>query len=165
MKKSVSATTRKPRTGEKDGLEYFFKSVREFRQMIAQKEFMEWAEYAGNLYGTPLKWVKNELNAGIDVILEIDIEGAKQIHNQYPQATLIFLSPPSLAVLEERLKNRGTESAEKVDWRLNKAKDEMLEKHIFQREVVNDSLEKAVNKLEDIVYAERAKHAPSVSSS
>jgi guanylate kinase len=164
IKKSVSATTRKPRQGEQNGLDYFFKSQAEFQQMIDQKELMEWAEYAGNLYGTPLKWVENELKAGIDVILEIDTEGAKQIHNQYPQATLIFLSPPSLAVLEQRLKNRDTESTEKIIWRLNKAKEEITEKHIFQCEVVNDRVDEAVNNLERIVYTERAKPASSVSS-
>ena len=165
IKKSISATTRKPRQIERDGCEYFFKTIAEFRQMIAQSEFMEWAEYAGNLYGTPLKWVENELKAGVDVILEIDIEGAKQIHSQRPKATFIFLSPPSLAVLEQRLKDRGTETIEKVNWRLNKAKEEMGEKQIFQYEIVNDKVEEAVNNLEKIVYAERAKHPSGVSSS
>ncbi len=126
---------------------------------------MEWAEYAGNLYGTPIMWVQKELKEGVDVILEIDIQGAKQIHSQYPQATLIFISPPSLAVLGERLKNRATESMEKVAWRLDKAKEEIREKHIFQCEIVNDSLDEAVNNLERIVYAERAKHASGISSS
>ncbi len=164
IKKSVSATTRKPRQGEQNGIDYFFKSPAEFQEMIDRNELMEWAEYAGNLYGTPLKWVLNELKEGSDVILEIDIEGAKQIHSQYPLATLIFLSPPSWAVLEQRLKDRDTETAEKIAWRLNKAKEELMEKSIFQCEVVNDRVEDAVNNLERIVYAERAKHAPSVSS-
>jgi guanylate kinase len=165
IKKSVSATTRKPRQGERNGLDYFFKSQADFQKMIDQKELMEWAEYAGNLYGTPLKWVEDELKEGVDVILEIDIEGAKQIHNKYPQSILIFLSPPSLLVLEQRLKNRDTETAEKIAWRLNKAKEEITEKHIFQCEVVNDRVDEAVNNLEHIVYAERAKHSRSFSSS
>ena len=134
IKKSVSATTRKPRLGEQNGIDYFFKSKEEFRQMIDQRDFMEWAEFAGNFYGTPINWVKEELAQGIDVILEIDIQGAKQIHNQYSAATLIFLSPPSLDILKERLNTRGTESPEKIAWRLKKAEEEMAAKtHIRTR--------------------------------
>ncbi len=155
IKKSVSATTRKPRLGEQNGIDYFFKSKDEFRQMIDRGDLMEWAEFAGNFYGTPINWVKDELKHGIDVILEIDIQGAKQIHSQYSEATLIFLSPPSLAELKERLNTRGTESAEKIAWRLKKAEEELAEREMFKYEVVNDHLEQAVNNLRSIVYAGR----------
>ena len=155
IKKSVSATTRQPRPGERNGIDYFFKSQPQFQQMIKEHHLMEWAQFADNFYGTPLNWVADELDSGTDVILEIDIQGAKQIHQHYPQTTLIFLSPPSLSALENRLKNRATETAEKLAWRLNKAKEEMEQRHIFQYEIVNDSVEEAVNKLADIVYAKR----------
>ncbi len=155
IEKSISVTTRKPRPGEINGKDYFFTSVEEFKEMVKQGQFMEWAEFTGNLYGTPVKWVKDRLSKSIDVILEIEIQGAKQIHSQYPEACLIFISPPSIDTLEKRLKNRATESAEKLALRLSKANQEMSEKHMFQYEVLNDNLDEAVKSLADIVYSKR----------
>lgn len=155
IQKSISATTRKPRTGEENGQDYFFVSKEEFENMVKHDLFMEWAEFTGNLYGTPISWVKNKLKQGIDVILEIEIQGAKQIHDKYPEACLIFLSPPSIQALEERLKNRNTESPEKRALRLSKASEEMAARPMFQYEVINDDLDKAVKLLEEIVYSKR----------
>lgn len=160
IEKSISATTRKPRPLEENGKDYFFVDKAKFDRMVTGSEFMEWAAYAGNCYGTPVKWVKERLANGIDVILEIEIQGAKQIHQQYPEACLIFLSPPSLAVLEQRLKNRATESTKKLTLRLNKAKEELSEKNIFQYEVINDNIEEAVKNLEQIVYSKRVNDNP-----
>ncbi len=155
IEKSISVTTRKPRASEENGQDYFFVSKNEFDRMVEENLFMEWAEFTGNFYGTPIQGVKAKLSQGKDVILEIEIQGAKQIHNQYPEACLIFLSPPSLSVLEERLKGRATESPDKLALRLSKAGEEMAERHIFQYEVINDILDNAVKTLEDIVYAKR----------
>jgi len=155
LKRSVSVTTRPMRPGETEGQAYFFKSRPDFQRMIDNGEFMEWAEFAGHLYGTPRNWVNKELDEGEDVILEIEVQGAKQVHNLYPPAVLIFISPPSFEELEERLRLRGTESEEKIQQRLAKAREELLERNIFQYEVVNDVIDSAVTKLVHIVYAER----------
>ncbi len=155
IEKSISVTTRSRRPGEEHGKDYFFVSKAEFDQMVALGEFMEWAEFAGNFYGTPIKWVQSKLTEGIDVILEIEIQGAKQIHRLCPYASLIFLSPPSIPILEQRLRDRATESPEKLALRLNKAKEELSERHIFQYEVINDNLDEAVKNLANIVYALR----------
>lgn len=155
IEKSISVTTRKPRASEENGQDYFFVSKEEFDRMVDENLFMEWAEFTGNFYGTPIQGVKDKLKQGKDVILEIEIQGAKQIHSRYPHACLIFLSPPSISVLEERLKGRNTESPEKLALRLSKAGEEMAERHIFQYEVINDNLDNAVKTLEDIVYARR----------
>jgi guanylate kinase len=155
--KSVSVTTRSRRPGEDEGVDYFFRSPVEFEQMIDSQQFMEWAEFAGNLYGTPESWVLEQLNKSKDVILEIEVHGAKQIMERFPQAVFIFLSPPSLEALRQRLKGRGTESAEMVVLRLTKARQEMREKGLFHYEVVNDNIDDAVNNLKHIVYAERCR--------
>ncbi|MBS1998469.1 MAG: guanylate kinase [Cyanobacteria bacterium SZAS LIN-2] len=155
LKQSVSVTTRPMRPGEKEGQSYFFRTRAEFEAMVKNGEFMEWAEFAGHLYGTPRAWVYEQLNEGEDVILEIEVQGAKQVHSLYPPAVLIFISPPSFEELEERLRLRGTESEEKIQQRLAKAREELLERNIFQYEVVNDVLDSAVAKLVHIVYAER----------
>jgi guanylate kinase len=155
LKQSVSVTTRPMRPGEKEGQSYFFRTREEFEAMEANGEFMEWAEFAGHLYGTPRAWVYNQLDEGVDVILEIEVLGAKQVHSLYPPAILIFVSPPSFEELEERLRLRGTESEEKIQQRLAKAREELLERNIFQYEVVNDVVDSAVTKLVHIVYAER----------
>jgi guanylate kinase len=155
LKKSVSVTTRSARPHEVEGVDYFFRSTDQFMTMVKENQFMEWAEFAGNYYGTPSQWVLQELAAGFDVILEIEVQGAKQIHERHPQAILIFLSPPSFEALKERLEKRATEPPDKLAIRLAKAKQEMKEKSLFQYEVVNDNIEEAVNKLRDIVYSER----------
>jgi guanylate kinase len=155
IEKSISVTTRKPREAEENGQDYFFVSKKEFDRMVDEDLFMEWAEFTGSFYGTPIQGVKDKLKQGKDVILEIEIQGAKQIHSKYPDACLIFLSPPSISVLEERLKGRNTESPEKLALRLSKADEEMAERHIFQYEVINDNLDEAVKTLQHIVYARR----------
>jgi guanylate kinase len=123
--------------------------------MVERNEFMEWAEFAGNCYGTPKSWVNAQLKAGHDVLLELEVQGARQIHSQSPAAILIFISPPNFNELEERLRARATETAEIILVRLQKAKQELQEKNVFQYEVVNDKLEDAANNLAHIVYAER----------
>jgi guanylate kinase len=157
LRKSVSVTTRAIRVKETEGVDYFFKTAEEFKALKDAQEFMEWAEFAGNCYGTPCQWVLDQIKAGIDVILEIEVQGAKQIKRKYPKAVLVFMSPPSFDVLQERLRGRATEDEEKLALRLNKAKHELTEKHLFQYEVVNDDIEEAVNNLQHIVYAERCR--------
>lgn len=157
VQKSVSVTTRVKRASEHEGIDYFFKSREQFEIMKKAQAFMEWAEFAGNCYGTPRAWVEQMLASGCDIILEIDVQGAKQVRKSHKEAILIFVSPPSFAALEERLRGRATETEAKLTFRLNKAKEELEEKAIFHYEVINDNLEDAVNKLADIVYSERVR--------
>ena len=154
---SVSATTRKMREGEKEGINYFFKTKKEFQEMINSDQFLEWAEFAGDFYGSPKFNINNYLSCGKDVILEIEIQGAKQIKEKCPDSVLIFLAPPSFEILEERLIKRQTDSIEKVKIRLKKAKQEMSETKLFHYLVVNDELKDAVDKVISIIYAERVK--------
>jgi guanylate kinase len=157
LRKSVSVTTRPMRATEAEGVDYFFRTAEQFKELKDKQEFMEWAEFAGSCYATPCQWVIDQTNEGIDVILEIEVQGAKQIKRKYSQAVLVFVSPPSFEALRERLRGRATEDEEKVTLRLNKAKQELTEKHLFQYEVVNDDIEEAVNSLQHIVYAERCR--------
>jgi len=157
LTKSVSVTTRALRPNEVEGTDYFFRTGEEFTAMLDSGSFMEWAEFAGNLYGTPREWVLEQLNQGCDVILEIEVQGAKQIKECFPQAVLIFLSPPSMEELKQRLRNRATEKPAEFHLRLAKARLEMREKNVFYYEVVNDNIEDAVNNLAHIVYAERCR--------
>jgi guanylate kinase len=155
--RSVSVTTREKRTGEQEGLDYFFKSTEEFHEMRHQNLLMEWAEFAGSLYGTPRAWVEDQLHKGTDVLLEIEVQGAKQIRERFPSSVLIFLSPPSIETLAARLTGRATETPEKIALRLNKASLEMTQKHLFHYEVVNDNIDEAVSNLMHIIYAERCR--------
>jgi guanylate kinase len=155
--KSVSATTRDKRPDEVEGVDYFYKTPEQFYDMVESEQFLEWAEFAGNNYGTPKEWVLEQIRNGMDVILEIEVHGAKQIKSSLPDAILIFLSPPSFEALKERLRNRGTETPAKIALRLTKARQEMREKHQFHYEVVNDNIDEAVNNLAHIVYAERCR--------
>lgn len=154
---SVSATTREKRTGEKEGVNYFYKTKEEFEKMIKADEFLEWAEFAGDYYGSPKFTINNYISCGKDVLLEIEVQGAKQIKAKAPEAILIFLAPPSFEALEERLIKRQTESIEKVKVRLKKAKEEMKEVKLFSYIVVNDDLDEAVENLLSIIKAERCK--------
>ena len=154
---SVSATTRQMREGEKEGVNYFFKTKEEFQDMISSDQFLEWAEFTGDFYGSPKSNINNYLSCGKDVILEIEIQGAKQIKQKCPDAVLIFLAPPSFEVLEERLIKRKTESIDKVKIRLNKAKQEMKETGLFHYIVVNDDLKKAVDNVIGIIDTERCR--------
>ena len=116
---SISATTRNPRIGEKDGENYYFISDKRFKDMIDKKEFLEWAQFAGNYYGTPLSTVNEKIEKGFIVLLEIEVEGAKQIKEKFPESISIFLLPPSKEELEKRIRNRGTEKEEAIDRRLS----------------------------------------------
>lgn len=124
-KYSISMTTRQMREGEQDGIDYFFKTREEFEKLIEADEFIEYAEYVGNYYGTPVQYVKDTMNAGHDVFLEIEVEGAKQVRKKFPDALFIFLAPPSLDHLTERLIGRGTESKEKIESRVKEAKKKL----------------------------------------
>lgn len=155
LSKSVSMTTRPKRDGEIEGHEYFLKTEEEFKELQKAGEFLEYAEFAGYLYGTPESWVEEQIQNGIDVLLEIEVQGAMQVRETCPDAVLIFLSPPSYGELEARLRNRATESAERIALRLEKAKEEIQCRNFFDYEVINDNIEEAVGNLAYIVYAER----------
>lgn len=157
VKKSVSVTTRPRRSTEQDGVDYFFVDKDRFDELIKEDAFLEWAEFAGAYYGTPRDWVNEQVKAGFDVLLEIEVQGAMQVRERCPSALLIFLSPPSFEELEARLKGRATETPEKIALRLAKASEEMKQKHLFHYEVVNDNLEEAAKNLIRIVYDERSK--------
>lgn len=144
---SVSATTRPPRPGEADGVDYFFMSRSDFLEKAAADGFIEWAEYSGNCYGTPKDKVREHLDAGANVILEIEVQGALQVKEKFPDAQLIFVMPPSLEALEERLRGRGTESEEVIQRRLDTAKVELEEKMKYDYQLVNDDLDEAFQKL------------------
>ena len=154
---SVSATTREKREGEKEGTNYFYKTKETFKKMIEAEEFLEWAEFAGDYYGTPKFSANSYLSCGKDILLEIEIQGAKQIKQQCPDAVLIFLAPPYFEALEERLIKRHTESIEKVKVRIKKAKEEMKQVNLFHYLVINDKLDEAVENVISIIQAERCK--------
>ena len=140
---SVSATTRKPRQGETEGVQYHSLEAEDFRERVEKGEFLEWAEVHGNLYGTPRASVEQELTRGLDVILEIDVQGARQVRKKMPDAVTIFVHPPSLEILEERLRSRGTEKEEELEQRLRNALEENLEKDDYGYVVLNDQLYRA----------------------
>ncbi|MDE7198572.1 MAG: guanylate kinase [Lachnospiraceae bacterium] len=155
---SISATTRAPRPGEEDGREYFFLSREQFERKIADKALIEYAEYCGNYYGTPRDYVEKELADGRDVILEIEIQGALKIREQYPNALLLFVSTPSAKELRRRLSGRGTETEEVIDRRLHRAAQEAEGIEEYDYIVINDDLETCVRELHEIIEA--AHHAP-----
>lgn len=148
---SVSATTRLPRDEEVDGREYYFVTKKRFRQMIQEGKLLEWAEFAGNCYGTPRLAVEEKLQQNISVLLEIEIEGAKQIKKTFPQAFRIFILPPSFDELEHRLRQRDTESEEAILRRLERAKEEIALKEEFDRQIINDDLETALTDLITVI--------------
>ncbi len=154
---SVSATTRAPRAGEVEGRSYFFMSRDAFLEKVEKGGFIEWAEYSGNCYGTPKDKVDEQLDAGRDVILEIEVQGALQVKELLPDTKLIFIEPPSLEVLEKRLRGRGTESEEAIARRLRTAKVELDEKMKYDYTLVNDDLEEAFQELRS--YMESADEA------
>ena len=151
---SISATTRKPRTGETDGVDYFFKTREEFEQMIQNKQLLEYAEYVGNYYGTPLEYVENTLATGKDVFLEIDVQGAIQVRELMPEGVFIFLTPPNLNELESRIVNRGTDSDEVIAKRMKTAREESELMKYYDYSVVNDTVDNAVQKIEAIIQTE-----------
>ena len=151
---SISATTRQPRTGETDGVDYFFKTRGEFEQMIQNKQLLEYAEYVGNYYGTPLEYVENTLATGKDVFLEIDVQGAIQVRELMPEGVFIFLTPPDLNELESRIVNRGTDSDEVIAKRMKTAREELELMKYYDYSVVNDTVDNAVQKIEAIIQTE-----------
>ncbi|MBZ0187562.1 MAG: guanylate kinase [Candidatus Obscuribacterales bacterium] len=159
--KSVSVTTRAIRDGEQEGVDYFFRSVEQFQSMVENGEFLESAQFAGHFYGTPEDWVEDKVAQGMDVILEIEVQGARQVREKCPNAVLVFLSPPNFEALEERLKGRGKDTKEMIMVRLEKAREELACLDLFEYEVINDNLDEAVRNLEHIVYAERLRIRPS----
>jgi guanylate kinase len=153
---SVSHTTRPRRPGEREGVDYHFVSRAEFERLVAGGAFLESAEYSGNLYGTSWAAIEGPLRAGRDVLLEIEVQGARQVRARLSEAVLVFLIPPSLAVLEERLRSRGTDGPDEIGRRLVIARAELAALDLFDYAVVNDALEDAVARLRGIVAAERA---------
>jgi len=151
FKLSVSCTTRKPREGEVHGINYFFLSQDEFQTCIDNNEFLEWAEFSGNRYGTQKEYVKTKLNEGKNLILEIDTQGALNVKRIMPEATLIFVLPPSFEELEARLRGRHTETEEAIQKRLESTKMEMKNSKDFDYQIVNDSIGNAVAALEKIM--------------
>ena len=150
---SISATTGNPRPGEVDGREYFFKTKEEFEQMIKDDEFVEHACYVGNYYGTPKKYVQEQLAEGKDVILEIEIQGALNIKSQFPNALLLFIAPPSADVLKERLVGRGTETQEVIEQRLARAVEESMGIENYDYLVVNDDLDECVENVHQMIQS------------
>ena len=151
---SVSATTRAPREGEVEGVHYFFKTEEEFKKMIAQGELLEYANYVGNYYGTPREYVRQQLAAGKNVILEIETEGALNIKRAYPDAVLVFVMPPSVEEIHNRLKNRGTETDEVIDKRMRKAGLEITVVDRYDYLMINDVIEESVELFNDIVMSQ-----------
>ncbi len=151
---SISATTRQPRTGEEDGVDYHFLSPEQFEQRIAERDFLEFASYSGNRYGTLRSEVEQRLEQGHSVVLEIEVQGATQVRAAKPDSVQIFIAPPDPAVLRDRLAGRGTDSAEAIDKRLETAEIELASQGDFDYRVVNDELERAAAELVAIVRAE-----------
>ena len=148
---SISATTRNPRIGEKDGENYYFISDERFKDMIDKKEFLEWAQFAGNYYGTPLSTVNEKIEKGFIVLLEIEVEGAKQIKEKFPESLSIFLLPPSKEELEKRIRNRGTEKEEAIDRRLSRANYEIASSNQFDFVLTNHDVDETVKEVFKII--------------
>ena len=158
IRMSVSATTRPPRPGEIDGVHYFFKTEEEFQKMIESGAFLEYMRvFNTHYYGTPKSFVEQELAEGRSVILEIDVQGAMRVKAAYPDAVLIFIAPPSMSELKSRLIHRGTESSEAIDRRFETAYQEMKYIDRYDYVVVNDILDLAIARTEDIIVAERCR--------
>lgn len=151
---SISATTRNPRPGETDGVEYFFRTREEFEQMIAEDALIEYAQYVGNYYGTPKAYVEEQLLAGKNVILEIEIQGALKVKEKFPETLLLFVTPPSAEELKNRLVGRGTETMDVVMSRLNRANEEAEGIEQYDYLVINDVLEDAVEEVHQIIQNE-----------
>ena len=154
---SVSATTRAPRAGEADGVHYHFLNRETFEQWIAAGDFLEYAEYVGNLYGTPRLYVDRAMEQGRDVLLDIEIQGAEQVRQKRPETVRIYVAPPSWAELERRLVGRGTEDMEKVRFRLARGREEFAAARDFDYLVINDTVDRAVDELRAIMYAEHCR--------
>ena len=156
---STSVTTRKPRPNEVDGKEYFFVDLDRFKEMVENDELLEHAEYVANSYGTPRAYVEQKLNEGLDVILDIEVQGARQVNEKMPDAVKIFIIPPSMTELRKRLENRGTDTARAIEARLMRARQEYAEADFYDYIIVNDNAEKAAEELSAIMTAERCRTA------
>ncbi len=159
---SISMTTRSPRPGECDGVDYFFVSREEFEERINEKKFLEWSEFVGNLYGTPLDKVEEQLQKGKEVVLEIEVNGALQVREKCPNAVFIFIAPPSRKALIERLKSRGSEDEEVIKRRMEKAEREFILAHKYDYIVINDEVTNAADRILAIIRAEHAKTERSI---
>ena len=148
---SISATTRSPREGEEHGLSYFFHARESFDRLVAENGLLEWAEFAGNCYGTPRAPVIEQLEGGRPVLLEIELEGARQVRQTFPEGLQIFLAPPSFEELERRIRGRGTDSEMAITRRLDRAREEMSAQAEFDAVVVNDDLDVALGQLEELM--------------
>lgn len=151
---SVSMTTRPQRPGEVDGVDYFFRTRDEFEELIRQGQMLEYAEYVGNYYGTPLTYVNKTLDRGVDVFLEIEVQGALQVKQKVPDGVFIFLTPPDLEELKERLVGRGTDSSEVIAQRIERAKEEIALMREYDYAVVNDEVPLAAERVKRIIEAE-----------
>lgn len=151
---SISMTTRAPREGEVDGVDYFFKSREEFEQLIQEEKLLEYAEFVGNYYGTPVDYVRQTLDSGKDVFLEIEVQGARQVRKKFPDGLFIFLVPPSLSELKNRIVTRGTETEDVINNRMNAAREELEMMHLYDYVVENDQVDRAVERIKAIVIAE-----------
>jgi len=154
---STSATTRRPRPGELDGREYFFVTKEKFEEMISGGELLEHAVYVSNYYGTPKKYVEQKLEDGMNVILDIEVQGARQVSNKMPDAIKIFVAPPSLEDLRKRLLGRGTETEATIDARLARAEQEFKEADFYDYLIINDDVDKAAAQLNAIIIAEHCR--------
>ncbi len=148
---SISATTRKPRSGEIDGEHYMFIEKKEFQEIIDREGFLEWASFSSNFYGTPKQIVQEKIEKGTNVLLEIELEGARQIRKSFPEALQIFLAPPDLSELEKRIRGRGTESEESIRDRLEIARKELMSKKEFDAVVINEDICKAFQEIESLM--------------
>ena len=148
---SISATTRKPRSGEIEGEDYFFLNKKNFQEIIDSEGFLEWASFSNNFYGTPKKIVKEKIEKGTNVLLEIELECARQIRKSFPDAVQIFLAPPNLSELEKRIRGRGTETEESISDRLAIAKKEIIAKNEFDVVIINEDIEKAFKEIEGLM--------------
>lgn len=156
---STSVTTRSPRPGEVDGREYFFVDFERFREMVENDELLEHAEYVANRYGTPRAYVEQRMAEGMNVVLDIEVQGARQVRKKMPEAVLIFIAPPSIEELERRLRGRGTDTEAAIEGRLIRARQEFQEADFYDYLIVNDDVEKAAEKLNAIIEAEHCRFA------
>ena len=149
---SVSATTRSPRLGEINCQKYYFITRQEFQELVTKGEFLEWAEFAGNFYGTPRAAVLNHIQSGKLVLLEIELEGARQIRHTFPSALSIFILPPSFAELEKRIRGRGQDAEEAISRRLNRAEEEIAAADEFDLQIINNDFEQALQEIEKAIF-------------
>ena len=156
---STSVTTRKPRPGETDGKEYFFVDLDRFKEMVENDELLEHAEYVANSYGTPRAYVEKKMEAGLNVLLDIEVQGARQVRDKMPDAVMIFVAPPSLEELERRLRGRGTDTERAIEARLIRAQQEFAEADFYDYLIINDDADKAARELNAIIDASHCRFA------